>query len=99
MEPRTSTNTTSFNSSTYTYRKPNIISSRSFTVEPSNYYSGYKASSRAQTVTPGYSSSRYTGSGYSGYFGRSNVARSQDNKPSSTWYKPSRSELYCTVRY
>ena len=93
MENKPTTDTSSFNANTYNFRKPNIISSRSFTVEPSNYYSGYKASSRAQTVTPGYSSSRYTGFGYSGYFGRSNVARSQDNKPSNTWYKPSRLEL------
>ena len=93
MEPNSSTASKSFNASTYTYRKPNIISSRSYTVEPSSYYSSYRTSSRAQTVSPTYSgaSSRLVGSGYSGYYGRSNVARSQDNKPSSTWYKPSRS--------
>ena len=89
MEPNSSTASKSFNASTYTYRKPNIISSRSYTVEPSSYYSSYRTSTRAQTVSPGYSTG-YSG-GYRGYFGRSNVARSQDNKPQNTWYKPSRS--------
>ena len=79
----------SFNASTYNFRKPNIISSRALTVEPSAYYSHYRTSARAQTVTPGHSTGY---SGYRGYFGRSNVARSQDNKPHNTWYKPSRSE-------
>jgi len=83
----------SFNASTYSFRKPNLISSRSRTVDP-NYSSytnysnlnSYRSLSRAKTVAP----SSYPSSSYASYYSRSNVARSQDNRPSSTWYKPSR---------
>jgi len=90
--------TSSFNATTYSFRKPNLISSRSRTVDP-NYsshtsYSGlnsFRSSSRAPTVGPtSYSSYSTYGHSYAGLYSRSNVARSQDHKPSSTWYRPSR---------
>jgi len=87
----TTSSSSSFNASSYSFRKPNLISSRSRTVDPNysshNNYSGlssYRSASRAPTVGPtSYST-------YSGYYSRSNVARSQDYRPSTTWYKPSR---------
>ena len=65
-----------------------FVYSRARTVDP-NYssYSSYPSSSykslaRATTVSPS--------SAYSGYYGRSNVARAQDYRPTTTWYRPSR---------
>ena len=64
--------------------------SRARTVDP-NYSShssypstSYKSLARATTVSPS------SCSAYSGYYGRSNVARAQDYRPKTTWYRPSR---------
>jgi len=83
------TTTSSFNATSYCFRKPNLISSsRAKTVDPnyssySSYHSSsYKSLARATTVSPT--------SAYSGYYGRSNVARAQDYRPKTTWYRPSR---------
>jgi len=97
VNPTTST-TSSFNASTYSFRKPNLISTRSRTVDPnySSYssYSGinsYRSASRAPTVGPtNYSSYSTFGHSYAGLYSRSNVARNQDYKPASSWYRPSR---------
>merc|ERR1712045_75650 len=88
--PVTST-ASSFNASSYSYRKPNLTSTRSKTVDPnysshtSFHTSSYKTLSRATTVSPA--------SAYSGYYGRSNVARAQDYRPATSWYRPSRFTL------
>ena len=64
------------------------MSSRAKTVDPnyssySSYHSSdYKSLARASTVSPA--------SAYSGYYGRSKVARAQDYRPKTTWYRPSR---------
>ena len=65
-----------------------FLCSRARTVDPnySSYTSypstSYKSLARAPTVSPS--------SAYSGYYSRSNVARAQDYRPKTTWYRPSR---------
>ena len=64
------------------------VCSRAKTVDPnySSYTSyntsSYKSAARATTVSPS--------SAYTGYYGRSNVARAEDYRPRTTWYRPSR---------
>ena len=65
----------------YTYRRPNLVSARSYTVAPTGRFSQY---TRAHTEAPSISRT------YGGYYSRTQASRYQDYVPRTTWYKPSR---------